>query len=293
MHYCDDVSLRLSEALRTMRARESKMKRTSLATAAAAMAAGSTLLWPAVGRAQAVPKQIHASVKDHLTMRSDGGGVGDFIRQSEAAGEILAETHGPALDSVATFEPAAERGGAVASNATLLFSSRHQVTLGNPEGDVTLVEFFDYNCGFCKRALSDMVALLHDDPRLKIVLKELPVLGPESIEAARVAVAVRMEDPSGKKYLSFHQQLLGGRGPVGKERALMAALDQGLNLAALERDMASDEVRTTIAENLKLASAVGIDGTPGYVVGNNLVLGAVGVTALKARIAAARGHRMN
>jgi protein-disulfide isomerase len=73
----------------------------------------------------------------------------------------------------------------------------------------------------------------------------------------------------------------------------MAALDQGLNLAALERDMASDEVRTTIAENLKLASAVGIDGTPGYVVGNNLVLGAVGVAALKARIAAARGHRMN
>ena len=267
------------------------MKRTSLATAAAAMAAGSMLLAPAALRAQALPKQIDASVKDHLTMRWDGRGVGDFIRQSEAAGEVLIET--PALDAVATFKPAAERSGAVASNAALLFSSRHQVTLGNPEGDVTLVEFFDYNCGFCKRALSDMVALLHDDPKLKIVLKELPVLGPESIEAARVAVAVRMEDPSGKKYLSFHQQLLGGRGPVGKERALMAALDQGLNLAALERDMASDEVRTTIAENLKLASAVGIDGTPGYVVGNNLVLGAVGVTALKARIAAARGHRMN
>jgi protein-disulfide isomerase len=158
---------------------------------------------------------------------------------------------------------------------------------------VTLVEFFDYNCGFCKRALSDMVALLHDDPKLKIVLKELPILGPESIEAARVAVAVRMEDPSGKKYLSFHQQLLGGRGPVGKERALMAALDQGLNLAALERDMASDEVRATIAENIKLASAVGISGTPGYVIGNNLLLGAVGITALRARIAAARGQRMN
>ena len=267
------------------------MKPTILATAAAAMAAGSMLLTPAAARAQALPKQIDASVKGHLTMRSDARGVGDFIRQSEAAGEVLIET--PALDAVATFKPAAERSGAVASNAALLFSSRHQVTLGNPEGDVTLVEFFDYNCGFCKRALSDMVALLHDDPRLKIVLKELPVLGPESIEAARVAVAVRMEDPSGKKYLGFHQQLLGGRGPVGKERALMAALDQGLNLAALERDMASDEVRTTIAENLKLASAVGIDGTPGYVVGNNLVLGAVGVTALKARIAAARGHRMN
>ena len=73
----------------------------------------------------------------------------------------------------------------------------------------------------------------------------------------------------------------------------MAALDQGLNLAALERDMASDEIRATIAENIKLASAVGISGTPGYVIGNNLVLGAVGVTALRARIAAARGQRMN
>ena len=73
----------------------------------------------------------------------------------------------------------------------------------------------------------------------------------------------------------------------------MAALDQGLNLAALERDMASDEVRATVAENIKLASAVGLSGTPGYVIGNNLVLGAVGVTALRARIAAARGHRMN
>ena len=93
------------------------MKRTSLATAAAAMAAGSMLLTPAAGRAQALPKQIDASVKDHLTMRSDGGRVGDFIGQSE---EILTETHGPALDSVATSKPVAERSGAVASNAALL-----------------------------------------------------------------------------------------------------------------------------------------------------------------------------
>ena len=124
------------------------MKRTCLATAAA-MVAGSMLLAPAAGRAQAL--QIDASVKDHLTMRADGGGVvhGDLSRQSAAAVEILAEPRRPALDLVATFKPAAERSGAVASNAALLFSSRHQVTLGNPEGDATLVEFFDYNCGFC------------------------------------------------------------------------------------------------------------------------------------------------
>ena len=280
-----------------MQATESEMKRTSLAWAAAVMAAAPLLLAPAANRADALPQQIDPSGRDHLTMRSDDGERvrGDRIRRPKAAAEILAEAlgHGPTMDAVATLKPAADRNAAVAGNAALLFSSRHQVTLGNPEGDVTLVEFFDYNCAFCKRALIDMLDLINDDPKLKIVLKELPVLGPGSIEAARVAVAVRMEDPSGRKYLSFHRQLLGGHGPVAKERALMAALDQGFNLASLEHDMASDEVHTTIAENLKLASAVGIDGTPGYVIGNNVLLGAVGVTALKARIAAARRQRMN
>ena len=94
------------------------------------------------------------------------------------------------------------------------------MTLGNPQGDVTLVEFFDYSCGFCKRALSDMLALLKDDPKLKIVLKEFPILGPGSVEAARVAVAVRMQDPGGQKYLAFHQELLGAPGPATRDRAL-------------------------------------------------------------------------
>src|SRR5215831_8809522 len=81
---------------------------------------------------------------------------------------------------------------AVAGNTETLFNSSRQVVLGNPAGDVTMVEFFDYNCGFCKRALADMLALMKDDPKLKVILKEFPVLGPGSIEAAKVAVAVRM-----------------------------------------------------------------------------------------------------
>ena len=123
--------------------------------------------------------------------------------------------------------------------------------LGNPHGDVTFVEFFDYNCGYCKRAMSDMLTLLKDDPKLKVVLKEFPVLGPGSVEAAQVAIAVRMQDKSGKKYLDFHQKLLGGRGQADKAHALAVAKEVGLNMAQLEKDMASPEVKATLAGNLQ------------------------------------------
>ena len=109
---------------------------------------------------------------------------------------------------------------AIAENAEAIFNSPRGVTVGNKSGDVAFVEFFDYNCGYCKRAMEDMIALMKDDPKLKVVLKEFPVLGPGSIEAARVAVAVRMQDKTGKKYLDFHQKLLGSRGQADKARAM-------------------------------------------------------------------------
>ncbi|MGB3584181.1 MAG: DsbA family protein, partial [Roseiarcus sp.] len=176
----------------------------------------------------------------------------------------------------------------IAANAGALFSSPHQVTLGDPRGDVTLVEFFDYNCGFCKRALSDTLALVKDDPHLKIVLKEFPILGPGSTEAARIAIAVRLQDPDGRKYLAFHQELLGSPGPAGREKALAAAKDQNLDMARIEADAASDEAGATLSEDMKLASALGFAGTPSYVVGGDVVLGAVGLAGLKERIEKAR-----
>jgi protein-disulfide isomerase len=112
--------------------------------------------------------------------------------------------------------------------------------LGNKDGDVTFVEFFDYNCGYCKRAMTDMLDLMKADPKLKVVLKEFPVLSQGSVEAAQVAVAVRMQDPTGKKYLDFHQKLLGGRGQAPtRRRALAAAKEAGLDMAKLEKDLAS------------------------------------------------------
>src|ERR1700730_13745661 len=176
----------------------------------------------------------------------------------------------------------------IKDNNVTLFNSPHQVVLGNPQGDVTMVEFFDYNCGYCKRALPDMMTLLKTDPNIKFVLKEFPVLGEGSVDAAHVAVAVRMQDPSGKKYIEFHQKLLGSRGPADKAHALARSEELGFDMARLEKDMASGEVKATIDENMKLADALGVNGTPSYVVGSELVVGAVGLDSLKEKIAAAR-----
>jgi protein-disulfide isomerase len=175
----------------------------------------------------------------------------------------------------------------VTENAQTIFNSPSNVTLGNKNGDVTFVEFFDYNCGYCKRAMSDMLDLLKTDPKLKVVLKEFPVLSEGSVEAAKVAVAVRMQD-SGAKYLDFHQRLLGGRGPADKARALAAAKDAGLDMARIEKDMASPEARATIEENFKLAESMGMNGTPSYVIGKQVIVGAIGLDGLKEKIALAR-----
>ena len=181
-----------------------------------------------------------------------------------------------------------DKAAVVRSSAPALFGSPHQVTLGDPRGSVTVVEFFDYNCGYCKRTLADMVELIRADPKLKIVLKEFPVLGQSSVEVARVAVGVRMQDADGTKYFEFHQKLLGTRGPVDKARALDVAREAGLDMARLEQDITSDEVRTTIEESYSLAKALGIQGTPTYVIGDSVVVGAVGLAALQAKVLAER-----
>jgi len=159
---------------------------------------------------------------------------------------------------------------------------------GNAQGNVTMAEFFDYNCGYCKRAMTDMLDLLKNDPKLKFVLKEFPVLGEGSVQAAQVAAAARIQDKGGKKYLEFHQKLLGGRGQADRARALAVAKDVGFDMAKLEKDMAGDEVKQQIEESLKLGEALGLNGTPSYVVGSDIVVGAVGIDALKGKINAAR-----
>ncbi len=237
--------------------------------------AATLFLAPAVIPAQAETfsadqrQQIEGIIKSYL------------LEHPEVLQDVMAE-----LDKRQQAEESDKHRAAVIENKAKLFSSPHQVVLGNPQGKVTVVEFFDYNCGYCKRALPDMLTLLKQDSNLKFVLKEFPVLGEGSVEAAHVAVAARMQDTTGKKYIEFHQKLLGGRGPADKARALAVAKEVGFDMARIEKDMSSDEVKKTIDEDMKLADAIGVNGTPSYVIGDEVVVGAVGLDALREKLGA-------
>jgi protein-disulfide isomerase len=164
-----------------------------------------------------------------------------------------------------------------------LFTARHSSVFGNPNGDVVLVEFFDYNCGFCKRALGDLQKMVNEDKNLKVLVKDFPVLGQGSVEAATVALAVKQQLPPDKVW-TFHQRLLSIRGQVGRQQALDTAKELGADIARLQRDMDSPAIRSAIEENIQIADSLGLTGTPSYVIGDEIVVGAVGFSELKTRI---------
>ncbi len=157
---------------------------------------------------------------------------------------------------------------------------------GNPGGDVTLVEFFDYHCGYCKRVLGDMLVLLDDDPNVRIVYKEFPILGPQSVTAARIALAAHRQDPA--KYIGFHVALMASRARINEERALQMAREMGFDVDGLKADMNSDEISRIIQDNVELARLLGINGTPSFIIGDQLIPGAVSLDTLKELIARAR-----
>jgi protein-disulfide isomerase len=187
-----------------------------------------------------------------------------------------------ALDTTVRAEERAQAGGAIASMRDKIFNDPGQVVLGNPDGDVTLVEFFDYNCGYCRNALPDLATLLAEDPNLRVVLKEFPILSNESIDAARVAVLVGESDVD---YWTFHEALFTSRGQVDKSVALLAAADLGLSSVSLELDMNSEAVANKIQTSYEIAKALNITGTPTYIIGNEVIPGAIGIDELKTRIA--------
>lgn len=177
---------------------------------------------------------------------------------------------------------------ATARFADQLYRTGRNAVLGNPNGDVTVVEFFDYNCGFCKRSLADMEKLLKSDPNLRIVLREFPVLGPGSVEAAQISAQLISEP----RFSEFHIRLLGQREHVDKRVALQIAREFGFDTAKLEAGMTSPASRDVIEESLNLATNLTIGGTPTYVIGNEVVVGAVGYDSLAEKIKSMRqcGH---
>ena len=172
-----------------------------------------------------------------------------------------------------------------------LAARRHEVfddpdapVAGNPRGNASLVEFFDYRCPYCKQVEPSLDALLSQDRQLRLVYKEFPVLGPESVSAARAALAARKQD----KYDAMHHALMALKGQIDEAALFKVAGSVGLDVERLKRDMAAPDIDRMLKANINLAGALDIRGTPGFVVGNEIVPGAVSLDALKQLIAASR-----
>jgi protein-disulfide isomerase len=230
--------------------------------------------------------------------------VADILAESDApphsGGELDPATLNPMIESYLLENPSilqrvsdalraevratqmAEAKAALASMQTQIYEDPDNVVLGNPDGDVTLVEMFDYNCSYCRSAVPDMATLLAEDPNLKVILKEFPILSKESEDAARVAVLVRR---AGLDYWAFHEKLFAGRGQVTMDAALQAAQDLGLNPINLRMEMETPSVSGVIERNHQLAAALSVSGTPTYIIGDEIIPGAIGLEQLRLRIA--------
>jgi len=155
---------------------------------------------------------------------------------------------------------------------------------GNPQGDVTIVEFFDYRCPYCKQVLPSLQTLLKEDRNLRFLYKEMPVLGPASVVAAHAALAAQRQG----KYEAFHTAMMGTKGQITEDTVYKVASSVGLDVHLLKQDMTAPEIEQALKANLALADALNIRGTPGFIIGNHITPGALDLDALKDLIAEAR-----
>ncbi len=207
-------------------------------------------------------EQVEKIVRDYL------------MREPEVIYQALEE-----LQRRQAAEQAERQKQSLASRQDELLNDPATPVAGNPDGDVTLVEFFDYRCGYCRRVMASMQALMSEDDQLRVVFKELPVLGEDSVRAARAALASLRQDES--LYLDFHLALMSAD-DLSMDGIRTLASDVGFDADRLQADMDSEEISQAIEANYQLASALGIEGTPAFVIGETLVPGAVD----KARLAA-------
>ncbi len=188
-----------------------------------------------------------------------------------------------ALDAKREAEEKARQKAALATKQNELLNDPSSPVSGNPKGEITLVEFFDYRCGYCKRAADAVTQLQKDDPRVRVVYKDFPILGEASELAAKAALASVGQG----KHQAFHEALLASKNEISKEEVLRIAKSVGLDAKKLAADMAKPDWQAVIDRNRALAKDLGISGTPGFIVGTELVPGALDVNGLKALIARA------
>jgi protein-disulfide isomerase len=174
------------------------------------------------------------------------------------------------LDKRQADEQDAKQQKAISKNADKIYRSPETPVAANPDGDVTVVEFFDYNCGFCKRAMPEVLKIVGDDKKVKLVLKELPIFGEDSEAAAKAALASRKQG----KYYEMHQKLFSEPGKANLDKALQVAQELGLDVEQLKKDMDDPAVKDALAENRALAEELGVQGTPYTLVGDIVIAGA-------------------
>jgi protein-disulfide isomerase len=176
-------------------------------------------------------------------------------------------------------------GQALAANRPAVFNDPQSPIAGNPKGDVTLVEFFDYRCPYCKQVEPSLEKLIGEDHQLKFVFKEFPVLGPESEVAARVALAAKKQG----KYDAFHRAMMNTAGHIDEAVIYKVAASAGLDVDRVKQDMQSPDIEKELKANLDLGKSLDLDGTPSFIVGDTIVPGAISAADLKQLIATARG----
>jgi protein-disulfide isomerase len=198
-----------------------------------------------------------------------------LLKNPEVLTEVIAE-----LEKRQAEAQQVAQAGAVKETKQSLLNASHSYVVGNPSGDITLVEFFDYNCGYCKKALADVQTLMKSDPKLRVVLKDFPVLGPDSVEASRVALAAKNQ-LQGQKLFDYHVKVMDTRGRVNGERALAVAKEMGLDMARLQKDIEGADVRNALQENMALGDKLNLTGTPAFIIGETVIPGAVGIEPLK------------
>lgn len=195
--------------------------------------------------------------------------------------EIMLEVQ-DALEKQQSSKLAKTQSSAIQAMSDDIYNSSYDAVIGNPNGSVTIVEFYDYNCGYCKQSYPDMQKLIKNNPELRVILKDFPILGPDSVQAHKVAQAFKKFYP--EKYIAFHKELLTGQGRANEEKAMKLAIKLGATEKQIRAEIATDNAQKPFMVNMKIAYALNINGTPSYIIGNEVLVGAVGENILEQKV---------